>query len=212
MGAAAILGGASLVQNYIAQQDANSSRNRAISIEEQKAQREQALQDRAVANFDEVQKAVRAARMGGAFDPGKWRKAFVDKARPMIESLQHGQTTGLTSMGYKPTDSEYKHRTDKLQRTLDRDLAVGEHQAGLDALSAETNALQAGNPSLGLSGGFGGSSNLSNIYMQGAQDSTPNWGASVAGILPLIQSWGKKNQGQSRGDGTGPDGQTLFQM
>lgn len=200
---AAVLGGLSLVQNFLAQKDANSARDRALSIEEQKAQLDAEQQRKLIDQYDQIQKIVNGARMKGVYDPNLWAKNFGDQFQKGAEVITKRQNRELDARGYKPTDSEFKYRTDKLDRTLNHDLAVGQMGARQNAVAAEAGAMQLGNPSLGMSRSFTPSSTVPQMLLNQAEANTPDWGAGIGAMIKLIQAGQNKppTTGQSIGHG-----------
>lgn len=203
-----ILGGLGLIQNFLGQKDANNQRNRALSIEERKAELEQQQQQKLIAEFDKIQGLVDAARKRGVYDPNKWAEAYAKDFHKGAETLQNRNLAQLTSMGYKPTDSEFKYNTDRLDRTLNHDLAVGEGRARENAVNAEANALQMGNGALGAAQGWTPNSNVAQMYLNGSANSTPDWGSVISGILPLLnrRKISQRTQPFSITDDIGMDG------
>lgn len=188
-----ILGGLSLIQNFLGQQSADRARGRAMSLEEAKLQMEQEQQRRLIEQFDKVKQLVDTARKGGVYDPNAWAKNFGDQFQKNAAVLQNRTNRNMIGAGYQPTDSEYKYGTDRLNRTLNYDLAQGQVQARQQAVASEANAINSANPNYLTSAvGMNGNDRLSQMLWANADRQQPDWGASLAAILPLLQ---KRNRG-----------------
>lgn len=192
------LGGLGLVKDFMGQQDADKARGRALSIEEQKARLDAEQQRRLMDQWDKVSKVVDQARARGLYDPNGWSEQFSKDFNKNAKTIQDRNFANLTGRGYTPDSSEFKYRTDRLDRTLNHDLAVGQIDARQRAVAAETGALNSVNPGyLGTAASIGNDNGLESFYTSEANRLQPDWGASIQAILPFLM----KNKGGSGSSG-----------